>query len=76
MLAVTDACGGIPEDDLARVFDVAFRGNAARTPPTTPAAGSAWPSCAGIVEAHRGAVAVHNVDGGCRFELRIPATVA
>ncbi len=31
--AVTDACGGIPETDLPRVFDVAFRGEAARTPP-------------------------------------------
>ncbi|HEY2673196.1 MAG TPA: histidine kinase dimerization/phospho-acceptor domain-containing protein, partial [Rugosimonospora sp.] len=30
--AVTDACGGIPEGDLSRVFDVAFRGEAARTP--------------------------------------------
>ncbi|MGH3741108.1 MAG: sensor histidine kinase [Micromonosporaceae bacterium] len=31
-LAVTDACGGIPEADLPRVFDVAFRGAVARTP--------------------------------------------
>ena len=28
---VADACGGIPEDDLPRVFETAFRGNAART---------------------------------------------
>lgn len=31
-LAVSDACGGIPEADLPRVFDVAFRGERARTP--------------------------------------------
>ena len=31
-LAVADTCGGIPEDDLSRVFDVAFRGEPARTP--------------------------------------------
>src|SRR5262249_11347232 len=31
-LTVTDACGGIPEADLPRVFDVAFRGAPARTP--------------------------------------------
>jgi signal transduction histidine kinase len=31
-LAVSDTCGGIPEDDLPRVFDVAFRGERARTP--------------------------------------------
>ena len=41
---VSDACGGIPADELARVFDVAFRGEAARTPaPGTPA----WPATAG-----------------------------
>jgi signal transduction histidine kinase len=26
----------------------------------------------GIVEAHAGEVAVHNVQGGCRFEVRLP----
>ncbi len=30
--SVSDACGGIPPQDLPRVFDVAFRGEAARTP--------------------------------------------
>jgi signal transduction histidine kinase len=31
-LRVQDGCGGIPTPDLERVFDVAFRGNPARTP--------------------------------------------
>ncbi len=31
-LAVADTCGGIPEADLPHLFDVAFRGNRARTP--------------------------------------------
>jgi signal transduction histidine kinase len=31
-LSVRDACGGIPEEDLPRVFDVAWRGTQARTP--------------------------------------------
>jgi len=31
-LSVSDTCGGIPEADLPRVFDVAFRGERARTP--------------------------------------------
>ncbi|MCT7352873.1 two-component sensor histidine kinase, partial [Streptomyces sp. 15-116A] len=26
----------------------------------------------GIVEAHRGTTTVHNVAGGCRFEVRLP----
>jgi len=81
-LAVTDGCGGIPEPDLPRVFDVAFRGELARTPAVagtpdgTPAAGGGGLGLAivrGLVEAHRGLVAVRNVDGGCRFEVRLPA---
>ena len=31
-VSVSDACGGIPQADLPRVFDVAFRGESARTP--------------------------------------------
>ena len=31
-LSVADGCGGIPADDLDRVFDVAWRGSHARTP--------------------------------------------
>ena len=31
-VSVSDACGGIPPGDLPRVFDVAFRGEQARTP--------------------------------------------
>ncbi|NUR59782.1 MAG: HAMP domain-containing histidine kinase [Catenulispora sp.] len=31
--SVTDTCGGIPEADLPHVFDVGWRGTAARTPP-------------------------------------------
>ena len=31
-LTVTDGCGGLPPEDLARVFDVAWQGRAARTP--------------------------------------------
>jgi signal transduction histidine kinase len=80
-LAVTDGCGGIPDADLPRVFDTAFRGEAARTPTGagggdgTPAAGGGGLGLAivrGLVEAHRGTVAVRNVPGGCRFEVRLP----
>ncbi len=31
-LRVEDGCGGIPESELARVFDVAYRASSARTP--------------------------------------------
>ncbi len=43
VLSVTDGCGGIPEEDLPRVFDTGWRGSHARTP--RPARGSDWPSC-------------------------------
>jgi signal transduction histidine kinase len=69
-LAVTDTCGGIPEADLPRVFDVAFRGEAARTPGSGGGLGLAI--VRGLVDAHRGAVAASNVDGGCRFVVRLP----
>jgi signal transduction histidine kinase len=72
VLAVTDGCGGIPDRDLDRVFDVAWRGNAERNAEAGGGLGLAI--VRGIAEAHGGAVAVHNVEGGCRFELRIPAT--
>ncbi len=69
--AVTDACGGIPADDLPRVFDTGWRGTHARTPPG--GAGLGLAIVRGIVEAHRGRAAVCNVPGGCRFEVRLPA---
>jgi signal transduction histidine kinase len=76
-VAVRDGCGGIPECDLPRVFDVAYRGSAARTPsgdPDGPAAGGGLGLAIvrGLVEAHRGQVSVDNVDGGCRFEVTLP----
>jgi signal transduction histidine kinase len=72
VLSVTDACGGIPTDDLDRVFDVAWRGTAARTPEPLAGAGLGLAIVRGIVEAHSGEVDVRNVSGGCRFEVRLP----
>lgn len=69
--AVTDTCGGIPAGDLARVFDVAFRGEAARTPGSGSGLGLAIVH--GLVEAQGGTVAVGNTNGGCRFVVRLPA---
>jgi signal transduction histidine kinase len=69
-VAVSDACGGIPEGDLPRVFDVAFRGEAART--RSAGGGLGLAIARGLVEAHRGEIAVANVGSGCRFTVRIP----
>ncbi|MFJ3980272.1 sensor histidine kinase [Streptomyces sp. NPDC090021] len=71
VLSVTDACGGIPEEDLPRVFDTGWRGSPARTPPS--GAGLGLAIVRGIVEAHAGHADVRNVPGGCRFELTLPA---
>ncbi|MBW8804161.1 MAG: HAMP domain-containing histidine kinase [Catenulisporales bacterium] len=75
-IAVTDACGGIPEEELGRVFDVAWRGTPARTPETDSAvgagAGLGLAIVRGIAEAHSGDVTVGNIEGGCRFEMRLP----
>lgn len=76
-LAVSDTCGGIPDDDLDRVFDVAFRGERSRTPGAAGPGGGGGLGLAivrGLVEAHGGHVDVRNTDRGCRFEVRLPAT--
>ncbi|MFI5972553.1 sensor histidine kinase [Streptomyces sp. NPDC051452] len=70
-LSVTDGCGGIPEEDLSRVFDTGWRGTDARTPPA--GAGLGLAIVRGIVEAHRGRATVRNIPGGCRFEVTLPA---
>ncbi|NUP51777.1 MAG: sensor histidine kinase, partial [Catenulispora sp.] len=75
-ISVTDACGGIPADDLDRVFDVAWRGTPARTPetdsPIGAGAGLGLAIVRGIAEAHSGEVTVDNVEGGCRFQMQLP----
>ncbi len=74
-VAVTDGCGGIAEPDLSRVFDAGWRGSGARTPGTDEGAGLGLAIVRGVVEAHGGEVVVRNVEGGCRFEVRLPAPV-
>ncbi len=70
---VVDACGGIPETDLPRVFDVAFRGTAARTPGDDGGAGLGLAIAQGLVRAHRGEISIGNHEGGCRVLVRLPA---
>jgi signal transduction histidine kinase len=72
LITVADGCGGIPEADLASVFDLAWRGTKARTPGAGGGAGLGLAIVRGIVEAHQGQVGVVNADDGCRFEIRLP----
>jgi signal transduction histidine kinase len=74
VMTVADGCGGIPEADLARVFDLAWRATAARTPDADGGAGLGLTIVRGIVEAHGGQVRVVNAGDGCSFEVRLPAS--
>lgn len=70
VLSVSDGCGGIPVDDLPRVFDAGWRGAGERATPA--GAGLGLAIVRGLVEAHSGQTSVRNVPGGCRFEVVLP----
>lgn len=71
VLSVRDGCGGIPSHEIDRVFDLAFRGDAARTP-GAGGGGFGLAIARGLVEAHQGLIDVANTDDGCRFTIRLP----
>ncbi len=71
-LAVTDGCGGIKGDDLSRVFDIGWRGEPERSS-SDAGAGLGLAIARGVIESHAGTISVANVDGGCRFDVDLPA---
>jgi len=73
VIGVEDTCGGIPPEDLPRVFDVAFRGSSARTPGKDGGAGLGLAIARGLAEAHGGSVEVTNHRAGCCASVRLPA---
>ncbi|MBT0566364.1 sensor histidine kinase KdpD [Williamsia sp. CHRR-6] len=75
VVAVQDACGGIPDEELPFVFDTAFRGERARSPVGGSGAGLGLAIARGLVEAHGGHISVANRHPGCRFEVRLPVGV-
>jgi signal transduction histidine kinase len=70
-LSVQDACGGIPEADLGRVFDPGYRGSDARTPDEGSGAGLGLAIAKALVEAQQGTITVRNEPPGCRFEIAL-----
>ncbi|GAA1659505.1 HAMP domain-containing sensor histidine kinase [Glycomyces endophyticus] len=74
VLSIQDGCGGIPDADLPRVFDIAFRGDEARHRDAR-GGGLGLAITRGLIEAHAGTVTVANTAGGCRFTVRLPAGV-
>jgi signal transduction histidine kinase len=75
-LSVDDECGGILAADLPQVFDVAFRGTAARTPTQDSGAGLGLAIAREIMAAHGGRIDVANTEAGCRFTISLPLTVS
>ena len=71
-ITVADACGGIPAEDLPRLFVSAFRGERGAHHGRGQGGGFGLAIARGIVEAHRGAIGVANQHPGCRFEVRLP----
>jgi signal transduction histidine kinase len=69
-VAVRDSGGGVPAEDLSRIFDVAFQGDRARTP--GGGAGLGLAIAKGFVEAHAGQLNVQNEAGGAIFTMRLP----
>ena len=73
-VVVSDECGGIPADDIGRVFEVAFRGDAARGR-DTGRAGLGLAIAKGLVEARDGDISVRNAAQGCEFTVALPVIV-
>ncbi|MBK8460046.1 MAG: HAMP domain-containing histidine kinase [Micropruina sp.] len=80
VLTVVDGCGGIPVEELERVFEAGWRGSTGRTPELGPGgktgAGLGLAIVAAVASNHGGEASVTNVDGGCCFELRLPLATA
>jgi signal transduction histidine kinase len=72
LVLVEDECGGIPEPDIERVFDVAFRGDAARSR-DAGGGGLGLTIAKGLVEACAGEIEVVNAEAGCRFTVALPS---
>jgi signal transduction histidine kinase len=68
VVSVADECGGIPEQHLDSVFEMGWR-DTQRSP---EGGGLGLAIAQGIARAHEGGVSVHNVPGGCCFEVRLP----
>jgi len=73
-VSVLDSGGGIADEDIPRVFDVAFRGDPARA--KGDGAGLGLAIARSLVEAHRGDITVCNENGGARFTVVLPIDAA
>ena len=72
-VSVLDGCGGIPAEDIHRVFEIGYRGDLARTP-GEGRGGLGLAVAQGLIHAHDGRISVTNESAGCRFTVRLPST--
>lgn len=70
-LRIDDGCGGIPEEDRPRLFEVGYRGSSARTPSEHSGAGLGLAIARGLMEAQGGEITIVNHGDGCRAELTL-----
>ncbi|WP_201517870.1 sensor histidine kinase [Gulosibacter hominis] len=69
VVEVRDGCGGLCDEELSRVFDTGWRGDAARTPGSLAGTGLGLPIVQMVMELHGGAVTVENAGEGCLVRL-------
>ncbi len=77
-VSISDGCGGLRDQDMARVFDIGWQGSPPRALWDTGlgrGTGLGLAIVRGIVEAHSGRVHVENLaaSAGCRFVVTLPA---
>lgn len=70
-VSIVDTGGGIPEEEMERIFEAAYRVDRARTP-GDGGGGLGLTIAKGLVEAHRGEITVRNEGEGCRFTVHLP----
>ncbi len=68
-VSILDSGGGVPLEDVERIFDVGYQADPART---GGGAGLGLAIARGFVEAHHGRITVENENGGARFTVRLP----
>jgi signal transduction histidine kinase len=77
VLEVQDSCGGIPEENIHRLFNPGYRGDTSRGATDGAGFGLGLAIARGLAEANGARMSVQNVGDGCRFSvLFAPVTPA